>query len=70
MKINLGLSYSIRQGIDVFQTMTESQGSYAYSTVTYPTGSVSESADDLHSASYISRLACRRRPRGQGQLCG
>ena len=29
VKINLGLSYSIRQGIDVFQTMTESQGSYA-----------------------------------------
>lgn len=54
VKINLGLSYSIRQGIDVFQTMTESQGSYAYSTVTYPTGAVSESADDLHSASYIS----------------
>ena len=54
VKTNLGLSYSIRQGIDVFQTMTESQGSYAYSTVTYPTGSVSESADDLHSASYIS----------------
>ena len=54
VKINLGLSYSIRQGIDVFQTMTESQGSYAYSTVTYPTGMVSESADDLHSASYIS----------------
>lgn len=54
VKINLGLSYSIRQGIDVFQTMTESQGSYAYSTVTYPTGTVSESADDLHSASYIS----------------
>ena len=54
VKINLGLSYSIRQGIDVFQTMTESQGSYAYSTVTYPTGTVSESAADLHSASYIS----------------
>lgn len=54
VKVNLGLSYSIRQGIDVFQTMTESQGSYAYSTVTYPTGAVSESADDLHSASYIS----------------
>lgn len=54
VKINLGLSYSIRQGIDVFQTMTESQGSYAYSTVTYPTGAVSESADDLHSASYVS----------------
>lgn len=54
VKINLGLSYSIRQGVDVFQTMTESQGSYAYSTVTYPTGAVSESADDLHSASYVS----------------
>lgn len=54
VKINLGLSYSIRQGIDVFQTMTESQGSYAYSTVTYPSGAVSESADDLHSAAYVS----------------
>ena len=54
VKINLGLSYSIRQGIDVFQTMTESQGSYAYSTVSYPSGAVTESADDLHSASYIA----------------
>ncbi|MGM9548898.1 MAG: ABC transporter permease [Faecousia sp.] len=54
VKINLGLSYSIRQGIDVFQTMTESQGSYAYSTVTYPSGAISESADDLHSATYVS----------------
>ena len=54
VKINLGLSYSIRQGIDVFQTMTESQGSYAYSTVTYPSGVVAESADDLHSATYVS----------------
>ena len=54
VKINLGLSYSIRQGIDVFQTMTESQGSYTYSTVTYPSGAVSESADDLHSAAYVA----------------
>ena len=54
VKINLGLSYSIRQGIDVFTTMTESQGSYAYSTVTYPSGAISESADDLHSATYVS----------------
>lgn len=54
VKINLGLSYSIRQGIDVFQTMTDSQGSYAYSTVTYPSGVVAESADDLHSATYVS----------------
>jgi len=54
VKINLGLSYSIRQGIDVFTTMTESQGSFAYSTVTYPTGVVEESADDLHSATYVA----------------
>lgn len=54
VRINLGLSYSIRQGIDVFTTMTEDQGSYDYSTVTYPSGVVAESADDLHSATYLS----------------
>ena len=54
VKINLGLSYSIRQGIDVFTTMTESQGSFDYSTITYPTGIVEESADDLHSATYVA----------------
>lgn len=52
VKLNLGLSFSIRQGIDVFTTMTETQGSYAYSTVTYPSGAISESADNLHSATY------------------
>ena len=54
VRLNLGLSFSIRQGIDVFTTMTESQGSYAYSMVTYPTGVVSETADNLHSATYVS----------------
>lgn len=54
VRLNLGMSYSIRQGIDVFTTMTESQGSYAYSTVTYPSGAVAESADDLHSATYVA----------------
>ena len=54
VKVNLGLSFSIRKGVDVFTTMTETQGSYAYSTVTYPTGAVSVSADDLHSATYVS----------------
>ena len=54
LKLNLGLSFSIRQGIDVFTTMTESQGSYAYSMVTYPSGAVSESADNLHSATYAA----------------
>ena len=53
VKLNLGLSFSIRQGIDVFTTMTETQGSYAYSTVTYPSGQVTESADNLHSLTYM-----------------
>ena len=51
--INLGTSYSVNTGVDVFETMTKSQGSYVKSTVTYPTGLVEESADDLHSATYM-----------------
>ena len=54
LTLNLGKSYSIRQGIDVFQIMSESQGSFAYSTVTYPSGTVAESADNLHSATYAA----------------
>lgn len=50
--INLGTSYSVNKGVDVFQTMLETQGSYVKSTVTYPTGLTEESADDLHSATY------------------
>jgi len=53
VNINLGKSYSIRQGIDVFQTMTETQGSFKSSMITYPTGLTEESADDLHSATYV-----------------
>ena len=51
--LNLGTSYSVNQGIDVFTTMTRSQGSYVKTPVTYPTGLVEESADDLHSATYL-----------------
>ena len=54
IRLNLGLSFSIRKGVDVWTTMTETQGSYAYSTVTYPSGAVSESADNLHSATYAA----------------
>lgn len=50
--INLGTSYSVNKGVDVFQTMLETQGSYVKSTVIYPTGLTEESADDLHSATY------------------
>ena len=52
--INLGTSYSVNKGIDVFTTMTASQGAYVKSTITYPTGLTEESADDLHSATYLS----------------
>ncbi len=51
--INLGKSYSVNTGIDVFDTMTTSQGSYVNSVITYPTGLTEESADDLHTASYV-----------------
>ncbi len=52
--INLGTSYSVERGIDVFTTMTRSQGTYVKSTVNYPTGLVEESADDLHTATYMA----------------
>lgn len=53
LEIHLGESYTVNQGVDVFTTMTQSQGSYVKSTVTYPTGLVESSADDLHTAVYV-----------------
>ncbi len=52
--LNLGTSYSVNTGIDVFTTMTRTQGSYVRSTITYPSGLTEESADDLHSATYLA----------------
>lgn len=52
MTINLGTSYTVNQGVDVFSTMTSHQGSYIKSTITYPTGLTEESADNLHTATY------------------
>ena len=52
--LDLGASYSINRGIDVWDTMTQSQGSFELSTVTYPTGKVEQTADDLHSATYVA----------------
>ena len=51
--LNLGMSYSVNQGVDVFTTMTATQGSYVRRMVTYPTGLTEESADDLHTATYL-----------------
>ena len=39
-------------GIDVFRTMTRSQGSYVLRPMTFPSGLQENSADDLHSATY------------------
>ena len=50
--INLGTSYTVNKGVDVFLSMTRSQGSYVQTTITYPTGLTEASADDLHSATY------------------
>ena len=54
VSINLGKSYSVNKGIDVFDTMTASQGSFERSMITYPTGVTENTADDLHSATYSS----------------
>ncbi len=54
LSINIGKSYVVNKGIDVTDTMTNSQGSYVKSTITYPTGLVEKSADDLHTAVYVS----------------
>lgn len=52
LTLKLGTSYSVNTGVDVWDTMTQSQGSYVKSTITYPTGLTEESADDLHTATY------------------
>ena len=54
LTISLGTSYTVNQGLDVFDTMNRSQGSYVPRTVYYPTGHVEESADDLHTATYVA----------------
>jgi len=50
--INLGKSFSVNQGIDVFNTMTDAQGGFHNSVVTYPSGVVETTADDLHTQTY------------------
>lgn len=52
ISVSLGASFSVNSGVDVFDTMTEPQGAYVKTTVTYPTGLVEESANNLHTAVY------------------
>lgn len=53
ISVNLGKSYTVNKGIDVFNTMNDSQGALSFSAVHYPTGLVVDSADDLHTATYM-----------------
>ena len=52
--LNLGKSYTVNKGVDVWATMNQSQGSYVKRLVTYPTGLTEMAADDLHTATYAS----------------
>lgn len=54
IRLNLGLSYSVSKGVDVAQTLTQSQGQRKPEPVTYPSGLRTVSADDLHTARYVS----------------
>ena len=54
VKISLGESYTVNRGINVWTTMTQSQGSFKTSLVNYPSGKQEVSADDLHSATYMA----------------
>ena len=53
LTLHLGKSFVVNQGIDVFDTMTASQGAYIPTQITYPTGLTEQSADDLHTATYV-----------------
>lgn len=53
ISLRLGRSYSVNQGVDVYETMTEDQGKRQQELVVYPTGVITLSADELHSATYV-----------------
>ncbi|WP_322199106.1 ABC transporter permease [Acutalibacter intestini] len=53
LTITLGKSYAVNYGVDVLQTMTVTQGAYVMSPTIYPTGLREDSADDLHTATYM-----------------
>ena len=53
VKISLGVSYSVTKDVDVFNTMTDAQGPQKYTTITYPSGVVEETADDIHSLIHV-----------------
>ncbi len=54
--LQLGKSYTVNMGVDVFDTMVDSQGSYVKRMLSYPTGYAPEDgvAEDLHTATYAA----------------
>ena len=54
LNINMGTSYSVNKGVDVYETMTVSQGKQVKRLITFPTHLTEVSADDLHSATFIA----------------
>ena len=51
--LNLGKSFSVARGIDVSNTMTDKQGGFQYSMITYPSGVQEETADAIHTLTYV-----------------
>lgn len=54
IRLNLGTSYAVSTGSEVWETLTSPQGSFKLSYVTYPTGLKAYTADDLHTAQYAA----------------
>ncbi len=55
VRIRLGKSYTVNTGVDVFETMTQTQGTLVKSMITFPSGDYEdEVAYDLHSAQYAA----------------
>lgn len=51
--INLGVSYSVNKGIDIYNTLMDRQDPNQNVTVAFPTGLVEESPRNLHTATYV-----------------
>jgi len=52
IQFKLGTSYSVSEGVDISDYMTQEQGRIVSKTVYYPTGYVEKSSDNLHYLSY------------------
>ena len=53
IKLQLGKSFTVNQGKDVWETMTSLQDPKIIETTYYPSGVVEESSDDIHTLQYV-----------------